>query len=151
MKYLTEKDMDRSWAFSSKVCEMRRAMWHLIDRDPQAFETCVREFMEYGPERFPELKKTGGRAATPVHSLAALLAEYRIAQENGVTQDAFLESEAEKGIRSADMYTAVSWQTESTVRDKLKQARALAKKDSDFQEQVSFYMTCFKEIGGSRR
>jgi len=151
MKYLTEKDMDRSWAFSSKVCEMRRAMWHLIDRDPQAFETCVREFMEYGPERFPELKNTGGRAATPVHSLAALLAEYRIAQENGVTQDAFLESEAEKGIRSADMYTAVSWQTESTVRDKLKQARALAKKDSDFQEQVSFYMTCFKEIGGSRR
>ena len=150
MKHLTEEDMDRSWAFSSKVCEMRRAMWHLIDRDPQAFETCVREFMEYGPERFPELKKTGGRAATPVHSLAALLAEYRIALENGVTQECFLLSEGEKWIRSADMYTTVEWKKESTVRDKLKQARKLEKEDTDFQEQVDFYISCFKEIGGSR-
>jgi len=122
MKYLTEQDMDRAWAFSSDVCHMRREVRRLIERNPKAFETCVREFMEYGADRFPEPNKTGGRLATPTHSLAALLAEYRIAQETGVKQNDFLESEAEKGVRSADMYTTVSWQTESTVRDKLKQA-----------------------------
>jgi hypothetical protein len=149
MKYLTEQDMNRSWAFGSDVCQMRREVRQLIDRNPEAFATCAREFMEYGTERFPELKTTGGRFATPEHSLAALLAEYRIALENGVTQECFLESEGEKWIRSADMYTTVKWKTESTVRDKLQQARKLAKEDADFQEQVDFYISCFKEIGGS--
>lgn len=150
MKYLTEKDMATDWAFGTDVCQMRQVFRRMMDKDPEAFATCVREYMEYGEERFPKIDSTGGRLQTPRHSLAALLAEYQRAQNKGVTQNQFLESEGEKGIRSADQYSVVSWQTADTIRSKLKEARQLYKLDSDFRAQVEFYRDAFEAIGGPR-
>lgn len=150
MKYLTEKDMARDWAFGTEVCQMRQVFRRMMDKDPEAFATCVREYMEYGEERFPKIESTGGNLATPRHSLAALLAEYQIAQSRGITQNEFLESEGEKGIKSADQYTVTSWQSESAVRGKLNNARQLYKSDPGFKAQVEFYRDAFEAIGGSR-
>jgi hypothetical protein len=127
MSYLKEKDLDPSWAFSADVCGMRREFRKLLDANPEAFATCVREYMQLGEARFPPLETTGGRYPTPKHTLAALLAEYRIAQGEGVTRDSFIAAQELKGVTSASKYSRVSWHNDSTIRDNLKKASRLEK------------------------
>lgn len=148
MKYLTKEDMNREWSHSDDVLKMRRAFALIMHEDPVAFETCVREFMEYGADRFPYPGKS--KPGTPEHARKMLLAEYRLAQKRGITKDEFLESEAERGVRGADQYVAFRWNNAETIRTQLREAQKAAKEDKEFEEGVEFYVWAFDKMGGSR-
>lgn len=133
---------------SHDMRRMRREFAKLIQSDPEAFAACVREYNAHGPERFPPIESTGGRMPVPEKSLAFLLADYRIAQENGVTQESFCEEKAGQGINSGDRYFGVQWNSADAIRKKLQDARKKERDDAEFAGEVEFLEFGLKAIRG---
>ena len=134
--------------FIHDMRRMRREFARLIEADPDSFDKCVRLYMARGAASFPPIKSTGGRLPVPDSSLAFLLADYRIAQENGVTQESFCEEKAEQGISSGDRYSGVYWYSPDAIRKKLQDARKKERDDAEFAGEVEFREFALKALRG---
>ena len=128
---------------------MRREFARLIADSPKAFAECVDEYNRCGAEFFPPEQKTGGRPIeTPDISLALLLADYRYAQDCGITQRQFLADKASRGINTGDKFRGRVWHDESAIEAALNKALRRARDNPEFQEQVEFYRSAIASIGG---
>ena len=128
------------WRLRKAMLQLGLASW----ADPDATTAVLRTLREYcWWDMFPKPQK--GKDGQPKRVtrgvLAALLADYRNAQERGWKRDSYLSRTAREEYKFVGSYSSVAWTNAETIRGHLCEARQLYKSDETFRKAVNFERT----------